>query len=42
LIRIDKVFLNRRVQLLEHRVLLNKRTRVASDHLPVLAKLKIK
>ena len=42
LIRIDKVFLNRRGQLLEHRVLLNKRTRVASDHLPVLAKLKIK
>ncbi|HBS07161.1 MAG TPA: endonuclease [Leptospiraceae bacterium] len=42
LIRIDKVFLNSRVELIEHRVLLNKRTRVASDHLPVLVRLKIK
>ena len=42
LIRIDKVYLNSKVELLEHRVLLNKRTRVASDHLPVLVTLKIK
>lgn len=42
LIRIDKVFLNNRVELLEHRVLLNKRTRIASDHLPVLVKLRIR
>lgn len=39
--RLDKIFINKHLNLKDHKVLKNKRTRIASDHLPVIARLKV-
>lgn len=40
--KLDKLYHNSRIELIEHRVVRTALTRVASDHLPVLATLEIK
>jgi len=42
LIRIDKIFINNYWELFDHKVIKDKLTRVASDHFPVYADLKLK
>lgn len=39
--RLDKIYINEHWSLKDHRVLKDKKTRIASDHLPVLVRLKI-
>lgn len=41
LVRIDRIFYNNRLELHEHKVVRDKVTKVASDHLPVLARFQI-
>jgi len=40
--RLDKIFVNDRFTIHEHRVVRNKLTRIASDHLPVMTRLILK
>ncbi len=40
--RLDKIFFSGQFHLVEHRVVKNKRTKIASDHFPVLARLSLK
>ena len=42
LLRLDKVFHNEHLQPSEHKVIVNQKTRQASDHLPVMVRLKIR
>lgn len=42
LLRLDKVFYNDHWNLADHRVILNERTKLASDHLPLSVRLQIK
>jgi endonuclease/exonuclease/phosphatase family metal-dependent hydrolase len=42
LLRLDKVFYNEKLQATDHRVIVDQRTRVASDHLPLIVRLQIK
>lgn len=42
LLRLDKIFFNDHLLAIEHRVVVNDRTRIASDHLPLSARLQLR
>ncbi len=42
LLRLDKIFFNDQLAVTDHKVVVNSRTRVASDHLPLTASLKLR
>lgn len=42
ILRLDRIFVTQQWDVVEHRVVRNKLTRIASDHLPVVARLRLK
>ncbi len=42
ILRLDRIFVTKQWEVVEHRVVRNKLTRVTSDHLPVVARLRLK